>query len=188
VSDSEGSPHRISLSGTGIAGRKERKKPDRQSGAGAEADGYFRQAQAIGNFAEALPLFRRAAELGHAEAQYLVGSAYARGSTIVPRDDGLALHWFRLAAQQGHAKAQSSLAQMYKEGRGVGTDYAEAMKWYRTAAAAGDVGGQYGMALMYSNGQGVPKDEGIAVMWFRKAAAQGHFRAQEELKKRGLGW
>ena len=188
VSDSEGSPHRISLSGTGIAGRKERKKPDRQSGAGAEADGYFRQAQATGNFAEALPLFRRAAELGHAEAQYLVGSAYARGSKIVPRDDGLALHWFRLAAQQGHAKAQSSLAQMYQEGRGVGTDYAEAMKWYRTAAAAGDVGGQYGMALMYSNGQGVPKDEGIAVMWFRKAAAQGHFRAQEELKKRGLGW
>ena len=45
---------------------------------------------------------------------------------------------------------------MYREGRGVTQNYAEAAKWYRKAADQGRVGSQVSLALMYSLGKGVP--------------------------------
>ena len=41
------------------------------------------------------------------------------------------------AAAQGDAAAQFNLGNMYKDGRGVRQDDAEAVRWYRQAAAQG---------------------------------------------------
>ncbi len=43
----------------------------------------------------------------------------------------------RLLAKQGHAEAQFFLGVMYRHGRGVSQDYAEAVKWFRKAAEQG---------------------------------------------------
>ncbi len=50
------------------------------------------------------PLLRRAAELGHVEAQFSLGALHA-GGVFVGYDDLEALRWYRKAAEQGHPDA-----------------------------------------------------------------------------------
>ncbi len=59
-------------------------------------------------------------------------AAYQRG------DYATAIRKFRPLAEQGNAEAQFNLGGMYRQGRGVPQDDAEAMKWYRKAAEQGD--------------------------------------------------
>jgi len=77
---------------------------------------------------------------------------------------------------------------MYRYGRGVYLDYAEAMRWWRKAAEQGDASAQYNLGLMYEHGQGVPQNYAEAVKWYRKAAEQGNAMAQWALGiMHGLG-
>ena len=57
--------------------------------------------------AEAVTWFRRAAEQGHAGAQFTLGVMYAAGEGV-PEDDVEAVAWFRRAAEQGSRPARSS--------------------------------------------------------------------------------
>ena len=56
--------------------------------------------------------FRRAAERGHAEAQFVLAVTYDQGDGV-PEDDAEAVRWYRKAAEQGHALAQFGLGTMY---------------------------------------------------------------------------
>ena len=62
---------------------------------------------------------------------------------------------------------------MYKEGRGVPQDYAEALKWYRKAAEQGDGLAQTHLGNIYLNGFGVARDLVLAFMWMSLAAESG---------------
>src|ERR1035437_10044439 len=64
------------------------------------------------NFDEATRWFRRAADLGFPDAQFLLGSAYDDGKGV-EKDSVEAVRWYRLAADQGDATAQSALAANY---------------------------------------------------------------------------
>ena len=57
---------------------------------------------------EALRWFRRAAEEGHADAQYNLGYMYLNDRGV-RRNLVEAVRWYRLAAEQGHADAQKAL-------------------------------------------------------------------------------
>ena len=131
---------------------------------------------------EAVVNFGKAAELGHAEAQYLLGSMYSEGRGVT-KDDAEAVRWYRKAAEQGIVHAQRHLGQMYAAARGVGKDFAAAAMWYRKAAEQGDANSQSSLGFMYATGQGVTKDETEAEKWFRTAAAQGDEKAQRNLVK-----
>lgn len=76
--------------------------------------------------------FAKAAELGNADAQVVLGGFYFAGFGV-ERDEAKAARWFRLAAEQGHARAQVLLAGLYKEGRSVPQSDAEAAKWFGRA-------------------------------------------------------
>ena len=52
--------------------------------------------------------FTKAAEQGHAEAQYNLGVMYANGDHVV-QEDVQAVKWFSMAAEQGDIEAQSAL-------------------------------------------------------------------------------
>ena len=52
------------------------------------------------NNAEAFKWFRKAAEQGHAKAQYNLGLMYDKGQGV-PQDYAEAVKWYRLAAEQG---------------------------------------------------------------------------------------
>lgn len=89
-----------------------------------------------GDFKTALAEWAPLAEQGIAEAQYNIGSMYARGLGV-PRNDQAAVKWFTLAAEQGDLIAQNVLGFMYRKGNGVVSDYLRAYMWYDLGAFNG---------------------------------------------------
>jgi len=60
---------------------------------------------------KAAELWHKAAELGHADAQFSLGVAYAYGIGVY-LDPSEAVKWYRMAAEQGHVMAQYALKHM----------------------------------------------------------------------------
>ena len=84
--------------------------------------------------AEAVQLYRLAAEQGVAGAQFRLGVVYAEGRGVA-QDDKESVRWFRLAAAQGDAEAQGGLGLAYSAGRGVPQDFVASHMWITLAAA-----------------------------------------------------
>ena len=141
---------------------------------------YFEGDGVAKDIAEAVKWFCRAAEQGHAGAQYMLGDCYY-GGLGVPEDKAEAVKWYRKAAEQGNEWAQEKLGDCYYGGLGVPEDNAEAVKWYRKAAEQGNEWVQRKLGDCYYGGLGVPEDKAEAVKWYRKAAEQGDVKAQFKL-------
>ena len=116
--------------------------------------------------AQAVALYRKAADQGHADAQFNLGYAYAYGQGV-PQDYAQAVAWYRKAADQGNAHAQNNLGHAYRNGQGVPQDYGEAVAWYRKAAEQGNQFAQFNLGYAYNFGQGVPQDSAQAVCLIR---------------------
>jgi len=86
------------------------------------------------HYASAVEWFRKAADQGHALAQYNLGSMYLSGQGV-PQDYAEAVKWYRKAADQGFAPAQYNLGLMYDNGQGVPQDYVQAHKWLNLAVS-----------------------------------------------------
>ncbi len=143
----------------------------------------FNQAKAYlknGTHGEAAKWFRKAAEQGHAVAQYNLGAMYYEGEGVV-QSDNEAVKWFREAAEQGLAEAQQDLGNLYYTGKVVVQSNNEAVKWYRKAAEQGFIDAQFCLGSMYYEGKGVVQSNNDAAKWFRKAAEQGDVDAQNKL-------
>jgi cell division protein FtsZ len=95
----------------------------------------------------------KAAEQGHADAQFRLGEAYRKGEGV-PADKTEAVKWYRLAAEQGHANAQFILGYAYDVGKGVPEDKVEAAKWWRLAAEQGDADAQFRIKVVSVCGAG----------------------------------
>ncbi len=119
--------------------------------------------------------FHKAAEKGHAEAQFKLGVHYFTDLSV-PRDIAVAKsnYWYRKAAELGNADAQSTLGIVYKTGRGVSKDSVKAAYWFFKAAKQGTAEAQSELGLMYAKGDGVPTDFKLAAYWGRKGAEQGN--------------
>ena len=131
-------------------------------------------------FVGSLQWYRKAADLGSAQAQFYLGGMYETGRRVL-RDYKRAAQWYHQAAMQGHVMAQVTLGYMYETGRGVAPDYQRAITWYRKAADQGSAMAQYNIGTLYENGEGVVRDEVMAAQWYRKAAAQGYALAVNKL-------
>ena len=79
----------------------------------------------------------KAAEQGHALAQYNLGNLYDAGEGV-PRDFGLAAKWYGKAAVQGQPEAEYNLGVCYEAGEGVPQDLVEAYKWVSLAYSHGN--------------------------------------------------
>jgi TPR repeat protein len=102
-----------------------------------DADAAFWKANAAflkHDYATAVSWYRKAAELGDATAQQMLGHIYEDGSGV-PKDYETAASWYRKAADQGDADAQYQLGVMYENGMGVPRDYVLAHMWLNLAAA-----------------------------------------------------
>ena len=84
-----------------------------------------------------------AAEGGHVEAMYDLGSIYDNGFGVTASQREAA-RWYRKAARRGHAPSQYNLATMYERGEGVKLDKEKAYKWYYLAARQGFIGTRFG--------------------------------------------
>ena len=152
----------------------------------------------------------KAAELGHAEAQFQCGICYERGLGGVAQSDATALHWYRRAAAQDHAGAMRSLAELVaqyagptKGPAGRGADWAQVELALLTRAgrgvapsldryadlveAAANQGGDcleeaaFLTGECYDRGTGVEENADDAAFWYQAAAERGHREAQYRL-------
>jgi TPR repeat protein len=147
--------------------------------------------------------YKKAAELGHADAQF----ALARG--FEASEHGQAAQWYRKAAAQGRADAQCALAELQLQGLGTTHDPVSALAWYAMAAEQGHATAQFEMAQLlkkdastiafdaisraaaagqaqaqcamgdrYAQGAGVAQNWFEACRWYELAAQQGDAKAQ----------
>ena len=124
--------------------------------------------------------WRKAAEGGHAVAQYNLGCCYNLGKGVA-QDAMAAAEWFAKAAAQGLYYAQYILGVSYEHGDGIAQDSNAAASWYAKAAAQGYAGAQFSLGVLYKNGEGVEQDFKAAAALFAKAAASGNTDAQYNL-------
>ena len=143
-------------------------------------DYYYGYNGVTKDYYKAVEHYRKAAELGHADAQLQLGYCYDIGAGV-SQDCYEAVKWYRKSAEQGNIYAQHNLGNSYYNGEGVTKDYYEAVKWYRKAADQGYASAQNNLGSRYYNGEGVGKDYYEAVKWYRKSADQGNEVAQSNL-------
>lgn len=120
------------------------------------------------NRAEALQLYQRAAEAGHAEAMSALGYYLLQDG----RNEEAA-GWYRKASEAGNLGAMAVYGALLREGKGVGKNDVEAARWWRKAAESGDSGAMLNLGWAYQNGVGVTRDASAALDWYRRAAAAG---------------
>ena len=107
---------------------------------------------------------------------------FQAGMTAHDREDyATALREWQPLAEQGDALAQYQVGLMYRKGRGVPQDDAQARKWYAKAAAQGLAKAQFSLGTLYFNGEGGPKDYQQALHWFRLGANQKDALCQTKL-------
>ena len=117
-----------------------------------------------------------AAQLGHAEAQAVLGQWRLDGHGVV-RDATIALHWFLRAAHRGHAMAMNMAGRCHEQGWGTPVDADKALHWYRQAAALALPAARYNLANMLAAGSGTARDHARAFALYREAADQGYAKA-----------
>lgn len=90
--------------------------------------------------AYAAQLLTQAAELGHPEANYVMGQNYENGTLGCPRDASLSVHFYNGAATRGLPEAMMALCAWYMVGAEpvLEKDEAEAFEWAKKAADTGE--------------------------------------------------
>jgi TPR repeat protein len=132
------------------------------------------------DYAQALPLLRKAAETDKAEALNQLGELYYSGHGVT-QDYGRARQWFQKAAAAGNTNAMYRLGELYQYGQGVARDYAQARRWYQEAVDAGNADGMNGLGRLYENGRGVARDYAQARQWYQRAVDAGNAQGMVNL-------
>jgi tetratricopeptide (TPR) repeat protein len=115
-----------------------------QAKANAEASDLAKQglaAEQAKDYAKAVELYRKAADMGNAMAVCNLGVRYFTGQGI-PKDINKAVELWRKSADMGYATAMNNLGVCYRDGTGVPKDETKAIEWFKKAAAQGHAGSQ----------------------------------------------
>jgi TPR repeat protein len=137
----------------------------------------------------ALQRYKRAAELGDAISQAVLGDIFSNGELVKP-DYEQAAKYYRMAADQGQRDGQFGLAVRYTLGQGTPVDQGEAMRLFKAAADQGHADAQYDLGVMYELGQGAEADPPSAAHYYQLAAEQGVVKAEYRigvLLSKGVG-
>jgi uncharacterized protein len=126
--------------------------------------------------------YGRAAEQGHATAQYNLAIMHKDGKGV-PVSMEQARLWCGRAAEQGHAKAQFSLGIMHKNGEGVPVSMEQARVWWGRAAEQGVAQAQYNLGAIHNNGQGGPGVLGAFIAGACNILAQTCARTQQSFTR-----
>ncbi len=124
-------------------------------------------------------LYARAAEAGHAAAQYNVAMMYANGESVNV-DYQQSVYWFRRSSDQNFAPAKFRLGELYLFGMGgLQRDDNRAMGLFRHGAELGDVDAQMNYAVMLASAPLAESDGEEALYWMEQARRGGHEFAQQ---------
>lgn len=123
----------------------------------------------LGNIDEAVIWYKKAAELGNASAQEILGDLYFSGE-YMEEDVFEAVKWIRKAAENGMPSSQNTLGMLYYVGNGVELDYEQAFRWLQSALNNG-IDDDYLRLILgecYLLGRGTIRDYRIALDLFQK--------------------
>ncbi|TDI60025.1 MAG: sel1 repeat family protein [Alphaproteobacteria bacterium] len=124
-----------------------------------------------GDFKAALEILYPLARANDAQAQLLLGKAYASGAGV-PRDGAEADRWFAKAVRSGPFE-HGRIADLYMDGKGVPKDFRKAMRWYEEGAGDGEPWAMYSLGELYRRGKGVAVDYPRAFGYYTAAIAAG---------------
>jgi len=85
------------------------------------------------NVEKGTTLLQKAAEQGHADAQFQLGIQYFNGNDFIAKDQAEAVKWFHKAAIQEHLRSYRWLGECYAYGFGANKDKVKAIEWLQRA-------------------------------------------------------
>lgn len=123
----------------------------------------------------------RAANLGHAPAQFHLARLYEGGEQGVSQNAAEARIWTERAAQGGEVRAMHNMALYLFDGVGGDRSQVQAVRWFRQAAERGLTDSQYNLGRIYEQGaDGVAANAGEAYKWYLIAGRAGDEQAQAD--------
>lgn len=139
-----------------------------------------RFAQDQNRYRRAYELFRQAAELGSAEADFELALIYSGDGFL--HNMNRARTRLERAAASGHSEALFRMGTAYRHGEfEVEQDFEKALVLLSQAAEKGHAPAQMELGQMHTRGQGVKADPEEAFRWFMRAAQQGYAPAQNNI-------
>lgn len=121
----------------------------------------------------AFSYFKKAADKGKVEAQFMVGLCYYSGIGV-KEDNKLAFQYFKKAADCGHIEAQHFVGLCYFRGEGVPQSNQLGFEYTSKAADKGDITSLYNLGQVYLGGKyGIKEDTVKAFGYFKRAADKG---------------
>jgi localization factor PodJL len=126
---------------------------------------------------------RKAANQGHAPAQFYLAKLYENGEGGVAKDLAAARQWTERAAQGGDRRAMHNLGLFYFEGQGGAKNLTTAAQWFRRAADLGLTDSQYNLGMIYEEGFGVTQNNAEAYKWYLIAGKGGDAEARNSAEK-----
>ncbi len=140
--------------------------------ASRQAEVYYQEAvrqSGTADLQRVFALYAKAAELGHASAQYNIAMMYANGESVFV-DYQQAAYWFGLSARQNFTPAQFRLGEMYYFGNGgLERNLDKAVELLQKAAKGGDADAQMDLAMLIGSGEGIEHSKEQAEFWLLKA-------------------
>jgi TPR repeat protein len=138
---------------------------------------YFWGSSCAQNLPKANGYFKKAAEKGHPNAQYILAYLY-QYALGVKQNDEIALEWFIKAAEQGIMLAQRHAGDLYLNKK----EYGRAFKMFQMAADQHDAHSCRRLGDLYELGLGCCRNTGAARKYYELAASQGDALAEKSLK------
>ena len=116
-----------------------------------------------------MQLLRHAADLGNADALYILAICYQKGK-YVEKDEKKAfeLLWTSIQAENT-PKSIKKLGDFYRDGIGAAQAYEDAARLYQAASDRGDAGAMIALSELYNEGKGVEKNVELAIQLLKKA-------------------
>lgn len=125
-----------------------------------------RSAEAANNIPESIRWYRKAANMGSADAQ-----ASLAWRLYFDKSCGEAARWGQSAADKGNANGERVLGQLYEAGCGVRQNAYQAMKWYEKASDQGNADAAFDVGMLYLH-EGTNEGRTAARHWFENAATR----------------
>lgn len=152
------------------------------------------------NYGEAAKWYLKSADQGNADAQFFISTFYKAGKGV-PCDEETSFKWLIKAAENGQVNALALCVKdfrkkamkgsmpatyllgkfLYRQGKGVPTDFKEAADCFRKAGDAGNSVSAMTLGIMYMHGHGVEKNLEASNQLIKQLANQGFLPAQVAL-------
>lgn len=122
-----------------------------------------------GEYEKALPVLRKSAELGNAEAQYNLGYCLESGVGI-SKNEKEAFEWYKKSSENGFNDGHYAMMMAYGNGMGTNANSEKAFEYALKCANNNDATCMWNIVNCYKQGLGIKQDNEKMLIWAEKLA------------------